>query len=107
MVTINVELMKQLHSLYFSWEHAVCSLISKNYFITDRERGRQIYCSPLLVNIIAALGCKFSSRLKIKRDFNTGAKFYLEAERIWETEQSDTSITTIQATALMSLWEVS
>ena len=106
-VTTNVELVKQLHSLYFSWEHAVCSLFSKDHFITDRERGRQRYCSPLLVNVIAALGCKFSSRREIKRDFDTGAKFYLEAERIWETEQSDTSTTTIQATALMSLWEAS
>jgi hypothetical protein len=106
-VTTNVELVKQLHSLYFSWEHADYPLFSKNHFITDRESGRQRYCSPLLVNVIAALGCKFSGRSEIKRDFDTGAKFYLEAERIWEMEQSDVSITYIQATALMSLWEAS
>ena len=106
-VTTDVELVKQLHALYFSWEHAVCCLLSKSHFIADRESGRQRYCSPLLVNVLAALGCKFSGRPEVRQGFDNGAKFFLEAERIWETEQGDTSITTIQATALMSLWEAS
>jgi hypothetical protein len=95
-VTTNFELVKQLHSLYFSWEYAVCSIFPKYHFIEDRDSGRQRYCSPLLVNVIAALGCKFSDRLEIKRTFDNGEKFYLEAEMLWEAEQS--SITTIQAT---------
>lgn len=104
-VTADFELIRQLHLLYFSWEHAACSLFSKYYFIDDRESGRQRYCSPLLVNAIAALGCKFSGRLEVKRGFDNGEKFYMEAKRIWEADQTDRSITTIQATALMSLWE--
>ena len=63
--------------------------------------------SPLLVNMVAALGCRFSDHVKINTNFDGGEKFYLEAPRLWEAEQGDTSITTIQATALMSLWEAS
>jgi hypothetical protein len=57
--------------------------------------------------VIAALGCKFSGRSEIKRTFDNGEKFYLEAKKLWEAEQDETSITIIQATALMSLWEAS
>lgn len=104
-VTTDFELVKQLHTLYFAWEHAVCSLFSKDHFVEDRDSGRHRYCSPLLVNIIAALGCKFSTRVEIREVFDEGEKFYMEAEKLWQTRQDETSITTIQATALMSLWE--
>ena len=106
-VTTDSKLVRHLHSLYFSWEHAVCSLFSKYHFVEDRDSGRQRYCSPLLVNVIAALGCKFSGRPEIQKNFANGEQFYLEAEKLWEAEQDETSITTIQATALMSLWEAS
>ncbi|KFY83175.1 hypothetical protein V498_08250, partial [Pseudogymnoascus sp. VKM F-4517 (FW-2822)] len=106
-VTTDFELVRKLHLLYFSWDHSVCSVLSKYHFIKDRDTGRQRYCSPLLVNIMAALGCRFSDRVKIKTNFDGGERFYLEAERIWGSEQGDTSIATIQATALMSLWEAS
>ncbi|KFY91582.1 hypothetical protein V500_04589 [Pseudogymnoascus sp. VKM F-4518 (FW-2643)] len=106
-VTTDFELVKKLHLLYFSWDHPFCSVLSKYHFIKDRDTGRQRYCSPLLVNIMAALGCRFSDRVKINTNFDRGEKFYLEAERIWGAEQGDTSIATIQATALMSLWEAS
>lgn len=106
-VTTDFELVKKLHLLYFSWDHPFCSVLSKYHFIKDRDTGRQRYCSPLLVNIMAALGCRFSDRVKINTNFDRGEKFYLEAERIWGAEQGDTSVATIQATALMSLWEAS
>ncbi|KFY99118.1 hypothetical protein V500_01451, partial [Pseudogymnoascus sp. VKM F-4518 (FW-2643)] len=106
-VTTDFELVRKLHLLYFSWDHPVCSVLSKYHFIKDCDTGRQRYCSPLLVNIMAALGCRFSDRVKIKTNFDGGERFYLEAERIWGSEQGDTSIATIQATALMSLWEAS
>jgi hypothetical protein len=106
-VTTDFEFVKKLHLLYFSWDHPFCSVLSKYHFIKDRDTGRQRYCSPLLVNMVAALGCRFSDHAKIYTNFDGGEKFYLEAQRLWEAEQGDTSITTIQATALMSLWEAS
>jgi hypothetical protein len=106
-VTTDFELVRKLHLLYFSWDHPVCSVLSKYDFIKDRDTGSQRYCSPLLVNVIAALGCRFSDRVKIKTNLEGGEKFYSEAERLWGAEHGDTLITTIQATALMSLWEAS
>lgn len=106
-VTANTELVNQLHLLYFSWEHGVCSLFSKYHFIEDRDSGTPRYCSSLLVNAVAALGCKFANRVEIQETFDGGEKFYLEAKRLWEATQDETSITDIQATALMSLWEAS
>jgi hypothetical protein len=110
-VTQDVELLEHLISLYFCWEYPTFSSLSKEHFLRDFEIGRHRFCSPLLVNILSALGCRFSDRLIVRpaqvMGQLLGDQFYAEAERLWEKEQFDPSLTTIQATGLMSLWETS
>jgi hypothetical protein len=109
-VTNDSKLIQHLVSLYLCWEHPVFSSLSKEHFIEDFEAQRRRYCSSLLVNVISALGSKFSDRPSVSASENgegLGERFYAEAERIWEVEQDDPSCTTVQATVLMALWEAS
>jgi hypothetical protein len=110
-ITQDSALVKHLVSLYFCWEYPTFSSLSKEHFLQDFETGRHRFCSPLLVNIIAALGCRFSDQLAVQATQDAGHllgdQFYAEAEMLWEKEKFDPSLTTIQATGLMSLWETS
>jgi hypothetical protein len=111
-VTQDQEVVEHLMSLYFCWEYPVFASFSKRLFLKDFRRGLHRYCSPLLVNVILALGCRYSDRPL--RDGNLGNKkltddlFFVEAERLWALEQdSQPSLTTIQAIGLMAIREVS
>ncbi|KAH8812462.1 fungal-specific transcription factor domain-containing protein [Xylogone sp. PMI_703] len=105
------ELVEHLIALYFCWEYPSLSSLSKEHFMQDFEVGRQRYCSPLIVSIMCALGCRFSDRPIVSEISPTGqdlgSQFYDEAYALWETERIDPSLTTIQATVLMSLWKTS
>lgn len=110
-ITQDSALVKHLVSLYFCWEYPTFSSLSKEHFLPDFETGRHRFCSPLLVNIIAALGCRFSDRLAVQATQDAehllADQFYAEAEMLWEKEKFDPSLATIQARGLMSLWETS
>ncbi|KAH8800682.1 fungal-specific transcription factor domain-containing protein [Xylogone sp. PMI_703] len=110
-VTIDFKLVEHLVVLYFCWEYPTFSSLSKEHFMKDFETGQHRYCTPLLVNIMCALGCRFSDRPLVTETSPTGQtlgnRFYDEAYMLWEKERFDPSLTTIQATGLMSLWKSS
>lgn len=101
--------MKLSQTLYFTWNHPCYVLFSKPCLWIDMNTGRTKYCSSLLVNAILALACRFSDRLEARADplnpASTGEHFFREAKRILAVEGDTPSLTSVQALALMSLYE--
>jgi hypothetical protein len=62
-ITNNINLILHLLALYFCWEYPIFAPLSKKHFLQDFRDGRHRYCSPLLVNALLALGCRFSTHL--------------------------------------------
>jgi hypothetical protein len=85
--------------------------LSKEHFLDDFRAGRRRYCSPLLVNALLAVGCRFSNQAEARADPNdsdtAGDHFFAEALRILEKEKVRHKLTTIQALGLMSIREAS
>ncbi|KAI9743817.1 MAG: hypothetical protein M1818_002551 [Claussenomyces sp. TS43310] len=109
-VTSNRGLIEHVMALYFCWEYPTFAGLSKEHFMADFRDGRRRFCSPLLVNAMLALGCRFSelpeARLDPSRPETAGDHFFMEAKRLL-AEDGLTSLTTIQALGLLSIREAS
>ncbi len=110
-VTSDVNLVRHLLALYFCWEYPTFASLSKEHFIKDFNGGRHRYCSPMLVNALLALGCRFSEQPKTRTDANdphtSGDHFFKEALRLLSRETNHHNLTTIQALGIMSIREAS
>lgn len=109
-VSRDLQLVEHLLTLYFVWSHPFYSLFSKELFLDDMISGRNKYCSSLLVNALLSVGCAYSDRPEVRTnpsDSSTaGDLFFAEARRLlFENESS--SLTTVQALAVMALREAS
>ncbi|RPB05323.1 hypothetical protein L873DRAFT_1758261 [Choiromyces venosus 120613-1] len=107
-VTSDIEFISDLMSLYFTWSHPSYVLFSKSCFLSDMSRGRNKYCSSLLVNAILALACHYSDREEARETCSLAIMadhFFQEAKRILATEGEAPCLTSVQALALMSLRE--
>lgn len=97
--------------LYFCWEYPIFSGISKRHFAQDFNTGDDRYCSPLLVNAMLAVGCRFSDQVEARMDPNdgdtAGMHCYLEAERLLSICRGERSVTVVQAMSLLSTWNSS
>jgi hypothetical protein len=109
-VTHDIRLVEHLMALYFCWEYPTFASLSKEHFIGDFRAGVPRYCSPLLINAMLALGCRFSdlpeSRVDPTDPTTSGDHFFAEAKRLL-AEDDHSSLTTIQAIGLMSIREMS
>ncbi|KAJ6438335.1 amino-acid permease inda1 [Purpureocillium lavendulum] len=110
-VTSDMDLVQHLLALYFSWEYPTFASLSKEHFLLDFNYGRQKYCSPLLVNALLSLGCRFSRLSSSKADppdpYSSGQHFFDETLRLLRQETDYHSLTTIQALGIMSIREAS
>ncbi|RYO79962.1 hypothetical protein DL766_010140 [Monosporascus sp. MC13-8B] len=110
-VTSDVNLVRHLLALYFCWEYPTFASLSKEHFLKDFNAGRHRYCSPILVNALLALGCRFSEQPKTRTDPNnphtSGDHFFKEALRLLSRESNHHNLTTIQALGIMSIREAS
>lgn len=110
-VTSDGELVEHLLALYFCWEYPIFASLSKEHFIEDFRRGVPRYCSPLLLNALLALACRFSDRPSARSDpkdgTTAGNHFFAEALRLYEAEEDQRVLTTIQALGIMSIREAS
>ncbi|CCX08251.1 Similar to Nitrogen assimilation transcription factor nit-4; acc. no. P28349 [Pyronema omphalodes CBS 100304] len=117
-VTHDRDLISHLMNLYFTYHYPFFTTLSKAPFLRDFHRGPQepkpghiVYCTPLLVNIMLALGCHFTSwegaRANPKDPTTAGDHFFREAKRlIFENDEHENPrLTTVQALALMSVRE--
>ncbi|KAL3420598.1 fungal specific transcription factor [Phlyctema vagabunda] len=110
-VTTDVEFMKHLFNLYFTWSHPFYYVFSQEtFFLGMRDRNIK-YCSPLLVNSVLAVACHFSDRREARADpddpSTAGGHFYEEARRLL-CEQilsgyEPSPLTTIQALGVLSI----
>lgn len=84
--------------------------MSKEHLLVDYHSGKQMFCSPLLVNAILAIGARFTSLPEAFKDQNdpssAGQHFFEEAQRLSGLEEIP-SLTKIQALSLMSLSQAS
>ncbi|KAF6811650.1 nitrogen assimilation transcription factor nira [Colletotrichum sojae] len=117
-VTQDKELIAHLMNMYFNWHYTYFTTLSKTLFYRDFFKGKHgvqhkgtIYCSPLLVNAMLALGCHFTSvsgAYGTPGDSRTkGDHFFAEAKRliVENDEYERPKLTTVQALALMSVRE--
>ena len=77
----------------------------------DFHESRPRYCSPILVNALLALGCRFSKHPDTCADpldpYSSGDHFFQESQRLFHSEENHHSLTTIQALGIMSIREAS
>ncbi|KAK4251505.1 fungal-specific transcription factor domain-containing protein [Corynascus novoguineensis] len=117
-VTKDRQLITHLINMYFDWHYPYFATLSKSLFYRDFLKGRPrgqprttVYCSPLLVNAMLALGCHFThvaGAFAVPGDSKTkGDHFFAEAKRliIENDEYAKPRLTTVQALALMSVRE--
>jgi Fungal specific transcription factor domain len=104
-VTSDVDLIKHLLSLYFTWSHPIYLLFSEEVFFYALNNKKLKWCSPMLVNACLALGSNYSDRPEARADINdpatVGDHFFAEAKRLLN-EDDRSCLTTIQALGVMS-----
>lgn len=109
-VTRDNSFVEHLLGIWFCWAHPFYLLFSEELFLDDMEKGRNKYCSPLLVNALLAFACAYSDRPEAREDPSdprtAGDHFFAEAKRLLN-ENEFSNLTTVQALALMGLREVS
>ncbi|KAM0211849.1 hypothetical protein ACHAPQ_006046 [Fusarium lateritium] len=110
-ITSDSSLVQHLLALYFCWEYPTFASLSKEHFLRDFQGARNRYCSPILVNALLALGCRFStqpmSRANPNDPYTSGDHFFKEALRLFAQETDHHTLTTIQALGIMSIREAS
>ncbi|KAH8754772.1 fungal-specific transcription factor [Diaporthe sp. PMI_573] len=104
-------LVRHILALYFCWEYPIFASLSKEHFLEDFHSGRSRYCSPILVNALLALGCRFSTQPNTLANpddpYSLGDRFFKESLRLYFMEDNYHSLTTIQALGIMSIHEAS
>jgi hypothetical protein len=107
----DINLVQHMLALYFCWEYPTSASLSKEHFLRDFRDRRHRYCSPLLVNALLALGCRFSThpmtRANSKDSHSAGDQFFKESQRLFDQETDHHSLTTIQALGIVSIREAS
>ncbi|KAF6810781.1 nitrate assimilation regulatory protein [Colletotrichum sojae] len=110
-ITEDGSLVQHLLALYFCWEYPTFASLSKEHFLRDFQNGVHRYCSPILVNALLALGCRFSSKSSTRANpndpYSSGDHFFKEAQRLFYLEDEHHNLTTIQALGIMSIREAS
>lgn len=117
--TADSNLITHLINMYFTYHYTYFTALSKKLFFRDFMQGRArtasrnstVYCSPLLVNAMLALGCHFTDvagAYATPEDARTkGDHFFAEAKRLIldHDEFAKPRLVTVQALALMSVRE--
>lgn len=110
-VTSDAGLVQHLLALYFCWEYPTFASLSKEHFLKDFAEGRPRFCSPILVNALLALGCRFSRQPNTRSNpddpHTSGNHFFKECQRLFYQEEDHHKLTTIQALGIMSIREAS
>ena len=110
-ITDDINLVQHLLALYFCWEYPTFASLSKEHFLRDFQDGRHRFCSPILVNALLALGCRFSTQPMTRANpsdpYSSGDHFFKECQRLFYQETDHHSLTTIQALGIMSIREAS
>ncbi|KAJ4126957.1 hypothetical protein NW768_008578 [Fusarium equiseti] len=106
-VSSDDETLREILRCYFTSNYVFLPFFHKDYFLHDMVRGRQRFCSSLLVNSVLAAGSRAYSRLPYRHQFWNPSllhyKFLAEARRLRELCADQNSITRIQADMILNL----
>lgn len=106
----DAELVEHLLNLYFCWVHPIYPLFSRDHFLHDMGRGRNDYCSAMLVNALLAFACHYSDRREARTDpanpGTAGDHFFAEAKKLLDRTDKP-SLTTVHALGVMGVRETS
>ena len=101
---------EHLLNLYFAWHHPFYAVFSVPHFRSDMRKGRNRYCSSMLLNAALAMACNYSDRAPSDVDLSQlsrlGDSYFAEAKELVD-RNDEASLTTVQTLAIMSLRELS
>ncbi|OTA66535.1 hypothetical protein K449DRAFT_390976 [Hypoxylon sp. EC38] len=100
-VPITNELAATLISLYLEIDHQWCPLFDADLFLNDCLQGNTHFCSVLLMNALLGWACQSYSSLQPEASGLVGA-FEAEAERLWEIEKFNNTLTAAAAAQLLN-----
>ncbi|KAI2615137.1 hypothetical protein GGR54DRAFT_642636 [Hypoxylon sp. NC1633] len=99
-------MLRVLLQIYFVFDFPFHPFFHKDLFLEDMLAGNRRFCSPLLVNAILGAAWHGYSKMKNRAEYwspdNLGYRFLAEARRLFELEQANSTITAIQAAAIIN-----
>lgn len=102
---IDENLQDELIDLYFVRQNSRFPVLDESLFKTHMQQGGGRYFNPLLLNCVLAAGSRFSERPEVRTnplDVDTaGDQLLAEAEVLLHFDLKSSSLTTIQAVAIM------
>ncbi|KAI4615382.1 uncharacterized protein J4E87_009275 [Alternaria ethzedia] len=105
-VSSNDRLLRNILESYFVNQYPRQFFFVKNYLLEDMVSRRAEFCSPLLVNALLAKSCVssrlFANQTKFWNPDSLPYRFLAEAKRLWELEEEQPKLTTIQAGCLIN-----
>ncbi|KAI2625433.1 hypothetical protein GGS26DRAFT_600127 [Hypomontagnella submonticulosa] len=100
-------MLRVLLQIYFVFDFPFHPFFHKDLFLEDMLLGSKRFCSPLLVNAILGAAWHGYNKMKNRAEYwlpdNLGYRFLAEARRLFELEQANPTITTVQAAAIINL----
>ncbi|KAH6980204.1 hypothetical protein EDB82DRAFT_578349 [Fusarium venenatum] len=106
-VSTDDELLREILRRYFTSVYMFLPFFDKDSFLYDMARGRNRFCSSLLVNAVLASGYRACPTLPDRHEFSNPSllqyKFLSEARRLRELEAGESSITGIQTDMILHL----
>ncbi|KAI2468404.1 hypothetical protein F4781DRAFT_269312 [Annulohypoxylon bovei var. microspora] len=106
-ISVDNPMLRALLQLYFIFDYPFNPYFHKDLFLDDMLVGSGRFCSPLLVNAILGAAwhgySKVGNRAKYWLPDNLGYRFLAEARRLFELDQANPAITTVQAGAIIHL----
>ena len=109
---VSTELRDHLLDLFWRWQNTWQYLVPQELFMKGLDNPQPTcFCSPLLLNATLALASRYSDRPEVRTDPNdpatAGEPFAASAKVMLQHECEAPTTTTVQAAALLSLWETS
>ncbi|KAF1838865.1 hypothetical protein BDW02DRAFT_487968 [Decorospora gaudefroyi] len=105
-VSSNDRLMRTLLEGYLVNQYSEHFFFHKEYLLADMASMETRFCSPLLVNALLAKACVssrlFASHARFWEPDSLLYRFLAEAKRLWELEDGEPRLPTIQAGCLIS-----
>ncbi|RMZ71889.1 hypothetical protein GMOD_00009240 [Pyrenophora seminiperda CCB06] len=111
-VSSNDRLLRSLLDGYFIHQYPKQFFFHKGYFLEDMIARGHEFCSPLLMNAVLAKACftntakassqLFANRTRFWDPDSLAYRFLAEAKRLWELEDREPRLTTIQAGCLIN-----
>ncbi|KAE8847633.1 hypothetical protein PTNB85_01476 [Pyrenophora teres f. teres] len=106
-VCSNDHLLRNLLYGYLIHQYPKHHFFHKGYFLEDMVSKSSEFCSPLLMNAILAKACAssqiFANRTRFWDPDSLAYRFLAEAKRLWELEDKELRLTTIQAGCLINV----